>query len=117
MASTINSTAFTLRKQGSTGFVAATVSHDPGTDMAILDPTNFLRRGATYKAAVNRGAQDQTGNPLDQNASLSGSQWKDWTFKVRNQSAEVVDSRSRVLRYSSLGPTRDLAARRPSVVA
>jgi hypothetical protein len=45
--------------------------------------TNSLRRGATYKASVNLGAQDLAGNPLDQNGSLSGSQRKDWTFKVR----------------------------------
>jgi hypothetical protein len=32
---------------------------------------------------VNLGAQDQAGNPLDQDPSLSGSQRKDWTFKVR----------------------------------
>ncbi len=84
MASTINKTTFTLRKQGSTGFVAATVTYDPSTKTATLDPTNSLKRGATYKASVNLGAQDQAGNPLDQSASLSGSQRKDWTFKVRS---------------------------------
>jgi dipeptidyl aminopeptidase/acylaminoacyl peptidase len=83
MASTINKTTFTLRKQNATGFVAATVSYDPSTDTATLDPTNPLQRGDTYKASVNLGAQDQAGNPLDQNGSLSGSQRKDWTFKVR----------------------------------
>ena len=83
MASTINTTTFTLRKQNTTGFVAASVTYDPSTDTATLDPTNSLKRGATYKASVNLGAQDQAGNPLDQNASLSGSQRKDWTFKVR----------------------------------
>jgi hypothetical protein len=83
MASTINKITFTLRKQNTTGFVAASVTYDPSTDTATLDPTNSLRRGATYKASVNLGAQDQAGNPLDQNASLSGSHRKDWTFKVR----------------------------------
>jgi hypothetical protein len=83
LASTINSTTFTLRKQNATGFVGASVSYDPSTDTAILDPTNSLRRGATYKASVNLGAQDLAGNPLDQNASLSGSQRKDWTFKIK----------------------------------
>jgi alpha-tubulin suppressor-like RCC1 family protein len=83
MASTINKTTFTLRKQNTTGFVDATVTYDPSTDTATLDPTNSLKRGATYKASVNLGAQDQAGNPLDQNDSLSGSQRKDWTFKIR----------------------------------
>jgi hypothetical protein len=86
-ASTINKTTFTLRKQNATGFVAATVTYDPSTDTATLDPTNSLRRGATYKASVNLGAQDQAGNPLDQNPSPSGSQRKDWTFKLRPQRA------------------------------
>jgi len=83
MASTINKTTFTLRKQNATGFVAATVTYDPSTKTATLDPTNSLQKRATYKASVNLGAQDQAGNPLDQNDSLSGSQRKDWTFKVR----------------------------------
>jgi len=47
--------------------------------------------GATYKASVNLGAQDQAGNPLDQNPSLSGSQRKDWTFKVRPYSMRHND--------------------------
>ena len=83
-ASTINSTTFGLRKQGSSDFLAARVSYNPSTDRAILDPSNSLKRGATYKAAVHRGAKDLAGNRLDQNASLSGSQLHDWTFKVRN---------------------------------
>jgi hypothetical protein len=83
-AATINKTTFTLRKRGSSDFLAARVSYNPSTDRAILEPSNFLKRGATYKAAVHRGAKDLAGNPLDQNASLSGSQKHDWTFKVRN---------------------------------
>ena len=80
MASTINKTTFTLRKQNATGFVAATVTYDPSTKTATLDPTNSLKRGATYKASVNLGAQDQAGNALDQNATTSGNQQKSWTF-------------------------------------
>ena len=42
---------------------------------------------------MNLGAQEQAGNPLDQNASLSGSQRKVWTFKVSKtlKRAEVVE--------------------------
>ena len=83
-ASTINSTTFTLRKQGSTGFLTARVSYDPSTDTAILDPTNSLKRGATYTASVNIGAEDLAGYPRDQNSSTSGSQLHRWFFKVRN---------------------------------
>jgi hypothetical protein len=80
----INKTSFTLRKQGTTTKVAGTISYDPTTDTATLDPTNSLKRGATYIAAVNIGAEDLAGNPLDQNESLSGSQVHKWTFKVKN---------------------------------
>ena len=83
-ASTISKTTFTLRKRGSSDFLAARVSYNPSTDRVILESSNFLKRGATYKAAVHRGAKDLAGNPLDQNASLSGSQKHEWTFKVRN---------------------------------
>ena len=83
-ASTINDTTFTLRKKGSTDFTAARVSYDPSTDTAILDPTNSLKRGATYTAGVNVGAEGLADNPLDQNSSTSGSQLQRWYIKVRN---------------------------------
>jgi subtilisin-like proprotein convertase family protein len=82
--STINATTFKLFKKGSTTKLAATVAYDATTDKATLDPTNSLKRGATYKAVVSTGAKDLAGNALDQNPSLSGLQQKAWTFKVRN---------------------------------
>ncbi len=54
----------------------------PGV-IAIVQRGKPLRKGGTYKAVVTTGAKDAAGNPLDQNPSLSGSQRKDWTFKVR----------------------------------
>jgi hypothetical protein len=72
-ASSINSQTFKLFKQGSTTKIAATVSYHPDPDLnrpphtAILDPTNSLRSGVTYRAVVTTGAKDLVGNPLAQN--------------------------------------------------
>jgi hypothetical protein len=80
----INKTSFTLRKRGTTTKVAGTISYDPTTDTATLDLTISLKKGDTYKAAVNIGAEDLAGNRLDQNESLNGSQVHKGTFKVKN---------------------------------
>jgi arylsulfatase A-like enzyme len=82
MASSINSTTFKLSEQGSTTKIGATVTYQPSTDTATLDPTNSLRRGVTYKAVVTTGAKDVAGNPLDQNPTTSASQQKAWSFTV-----------------------------------
>ncbi len=82
MASSITSQTFKLLEQGSTTQIAATVSYQPSTDTAALDPTNSLRRGVTYKAVVSTGAKDVAGNPLDQDSSTTGLQQKTWSFTV-----------------------------------
>ena len=64
-ASTINGTTFQLFKQGSTKKLAAAVSYSASIDVATLDPTSPLQRGAIYKAVVSTGAKDLAGNPLD----------------------------------------------------
>jgi alpha-tubulin suppressor-like RCC1 family protein len=74
--------AFKLFKKGSTTQIAATVSYNPDTDTAKLDPTNNLRRGVAYKAVVTTWAKDLAGNRLDQDSSTSGFQQKRWFFRV-----------------------------------
>jgi Bacterial Ig-like domain len=81
-ASVIN--AFKLFRKGSTNQIAATVSYDAATDTATLNPTNNLRRGATYKAVVSTVAKAEAGNRLDQNSSKSGLQKKVWFFEIDN---------------------------------
>jgi dipeptidyl aminopeptidase/acylaminoacyl peptidase len=81
-AASINGQTFKLFRKGSSTKVAAVVSYNAGTHRATLDPTNSLRRGATYKAVVTTGAKDLAGNNLDQNSSLSGQQQKVWFFTV-----------------------------------
>ena len=61
----------------------ATVTYDPATNKALLDPSANLKRGATYKAVVSTGVQDLAGNHLDQEPTLPGTQPKEWFFKVR----------------------------------
>ena len=84
MASSINGTTFKLFKKGSTTKISATVSYDPTSRTAKLNPfgstTTRLARGTTYKAVVTTGAQDLAGNSLDQDPSLAGLQQKKWFF-------------------------------------
>ena len=84
MASSINGTTFKLFKKGSTIKISATVSYDPTTRTATLNPfgstTTRLARGTTYKAVVTTGAKDLAGNQLDQNPTLDGLQQKKWFF-------------------------------------
>jgi hypothetical protein len=78
MASSIitPATTFRLFKKGSTTPIAAQVSYSDNSPpyTAKLDPTDSLRRGATYKAVVTTGAKDLAGNPLAQQYS--------WFFTV-----------------------------------
>lgn len=83
-AASVNRNTLKLFRKGSTTKVAASVSYDASTRRGILNPTNALRRGITYKVVVTTYAQDTSGNRLDQNATLAGRQQKAWMFKVRN---------------------------------
>jgi hypothetical protein len=84
MASSIDGTTFKLFKKGSTTKISATVSYDPTTRKATLNPfgltTTRLARGTTYKAVVTTGAKDLAGNQLDQDPSLGGLQQMKWFF-------------------------------------
>ena len=81
-SNTINVQTFKLFKKGSTTQIPAQVSYSAGTRTAKLDPTNNLRRGATYKAVVTTGAKDLAGNRLDQNTKTTSLQQKVWYFTV-----------------------------------
>jgi subtilisin family serine protease len=64
---TLNSSTFTLKAQGSTMPVEATVGYDPSSRIATLDPASRLEALTTYTATVkggNTGAKDLAGNPL-----------------------------------------------------
>ena len=71
----INKMTFKLYKKSSTTPIAATVSYDPVTHRAILNPTNNLRLATTYKALITTGVKDTAGNPLAQN--------KVWYFTIK----------------------------------
>jgi hypothetical protein len=81
--------AFKLFKKGTSTKIPAVVTYfpdDPSTaefdPRATLDPTNNLRRGATYKAVVTTVAKDVAGNRLDQDDSTDGLQRKVWFFEI-----------------------------------
>jgi hypothetical protein len=85
-ATTINTTTFKLFKEGSTTAITASVSYDPISKKATLNPYPYsherLEPEVTYKAVVTTGAKDLAGNALDQNPTLTGNQNKVWFFKV-----------------------------------
>jgi hypothetical protein len=80
--SSVNTATFKLKKAGTTTFLGATVTYDPATKKATLNPTNNLQSGATYIATVTSGAKDLAGNALDQIPTTAGNQAKTWSFKV-----------------------------------
>ena len=82
LASSITRQTFKLLEKGTTTKIAATVTYQPSTHTATLDPTNSLKSGVTYKAVVTTGATDLAGNPLDQNTTKTGLQQKAWFFTV-----------------------------------
>jgi hypothetical protein len=76
--------AFKLFRKGSTNQIDAVVTYNAATRTATLNPTNNLKRGATYKAVVTTVAEDVAGNQLDQNSSKAGLQQKVWFFEIDN---------------------------------
>ena len=80
---TINTTTLKLMRTGTTNAVGATLSYDPATKKATLNPNNNLRAATKYKAVVAAGAKDLASNSLDQNPSVGGNQNKTWTFTTR----------------------------------
>lgn len=74
-ASTISRATVKLVPKGGTTPVAATVAYDSSTKRAKLDPSNPLKRGATYVATVTTEVEDLAGNPM--------SSAKTWAFTVR----------------------------------
>jgi hypothetical protein len=68
---TLDSSTFTLRKQ----YSSTTVSYDPNTSKATLDPGSDLAPNTSYRATVkggSSGAKDAAGNALQQDYN--------WTF-------------------------------------
>ena len=65
---TIGAFTFLLSKQGSEVPVAATITYDPASRMATLDPAEDLESNSTYIATIKGGAygvEDLARNPVD----------------------------------------------------
>lgn len=82
-ATTITRSTFKLYEKGSTTRVRADVTLDTAKK-AVLDPTDNLERGATYRAVITTEVKDLAGNGLDQNPSNPIHQRKGWSFTVSN---------------------------------
>ena len=74
-AGTITRTTFRLVRRGTTTSVAATVTYDPNTMRAVLNPSTNLSAGTFYTATITTGAGDAAGNALRANRT--------WSFKIR----------------------------------
>ena len=66
-AATLNAATFTLTEQPTATPVAATISYNPTTKTATLDPNTNLANLAAYTATVTSTATDLAGNPLSNN--------------------------------------------------
>ena len=82
MGGGVNPTTFKLKKAGTTTFLGATVTYDPVTMKATLNPNNNLQSGKTYIATVTTGVRDEATNFLDQDSGVAGNQQKTWRFTV-----------------------------------
>jgi hypothetical protein len=69
-----------LIQEGSTTAITARVTYEAATKRAVLDPSDNLQRGVTYKAVVSSGAKELAGNAFDQYPSVTGNQMKTWFF-------------------------------------
>ena len=66
-ATTINTTTFTLRRNGTSTDLAATIAWDSASRTATLTPQTALTTNATYTATIKAGSsgvKDTAGNPL-----------------------------------------------------
>jgi hypothetical protein len=73
-AGTISDQSFTLKQQGSSTPLGATVTYDQNSRTATLDPAGDLQAGATYDAKITTSVKDSAGNALAQE--------KTWSFTV-----------------------------------
>ena len=64
---TLNPASFTLTEQGTGTPVTATISYNPGTNTATLDPDTNLTNNTTYTATITTTATDTADNPLTTN--------------------------------------------------
>lgn len=77
---TLKPTNFTLVRAGTTTPIKATVTYDPDTKRAVLNPSVRLSYGAVYVATI-KGGTDGVKNSDDQPIALD----KTWRFKVRTR--------------------------------
>ncbi|MBA2343549.1 MAG: Ig-like domain-containing protein [Rubrobacter sp.] len=89
--SSVNGTTFKLYRTGATTKVGASVSYNATIRKGILNPTNPLRGGVTYKAVVTTYVTDLADNRLDQDATRTGLQRKAWTFTASTDSVTAFD--------------------------
>jgi hypothetical protein len=81
-SSSISGQTFTLKEQGSSSQLEATVSYDSTARKATLDPSVDLTINTTYTATLTTGVKDSAGNTLAQERT--------WTFTTETARPTVV---------------------------
>jgi hypothetical protein len=89
--SSINDTTVRLFRKDSATRVAASVRYGGVRDRAIVNPTDPLEGGVTYRAVVTTYVKDLAGNRLDQDSALTGLQRKSWTFTTSANSETPLE--------------------------
>jgi Ice-binding-like/Bacterial Ig-like domain len=84
-SSTITTTTFTLKQQGSTTSIPGAVTYAGTT--ATFNPTSSLTASTTYTATVTAGVKDLAGNPL-----ASAKTWSFTTGTTADTTAPTVSS-------------------------
>jgi hypothetical protein len=83
---TLTTATFTLRKQGATADVAATVSYNVSSNTATLQPSAALEGSSLYNATLTTGVKGAAGNALAAVVT--------WSFTTADSSAPTVTGRT-----------------------
>ena len=105
-ASTITGASFTLTLGGVP--VSASVSYDPTTNKATLNPNAALQAGKTYTAKVkggSAGVKDSAGNPL-----AADKVWSFTTLPPTDTTSPRVTSTSPTANATGVAPSANLTA-------
>jgi hypothetical protein len=93
---TLTSATFTLRRQGATANVAATVSYNALTRTATLQPGAVLEGSSVYNVTLTTGVMDTAGNPLA--AAVT------WSFTTTSQAAVYLSDMTWLSETNGWGP-------------
>jgi Big-like domain-containing protein len=81
-SSTINSSTFTLKKNGDTSNIQGEVTLAPDSKTAILNPSSNLESSTKYTATITKEVKDVAGNPVASD--------KTWSFTTTSTTSTIA---------------------------